>query len=711
MLTTYITDGIQTRFTFNWPYLDRSNIIVMRGEVVAPFSFIDDHTVQVRTIFGEALPEGETLKILRVTPDLVSLIQYSDATMLTAEDLNRARLQCLFLIQERSGGLAGAVGTVIQNLTNEIETISGALDSIAYTTQLLTAGLQTLDELTGRIAEIGNGATALQQVINDTIAKYDAAIDALVVRVDNVESRQGAFQAAVTQQVATLAAQDLAFASRVDTVEAKIDAIDLGQGEDDGPADDSVIAASIISAAIAEAKSHYSQAKQITTLQAQYQGVNALVQVEATARAQADSALAQQITTLQTQIGDNLAQVIQEMKTTIDGVGSTVDGQGHQIANLNAQYTLKVAVQRSDGKQIFAGIGLSATSNGTINQSEIVMQADRLVFSQPGNPDAPLKPIFVAGNVDGSPTMVIPANVMGDRTYPGRLLVDGTIEGRSIKANQVTADHLTAGSVTARELAVSFGSNLLRNTEFTEQAGAIPAQWTLAFTSNLASRIEAVYDLPSFTLIGGHTLGIRQTSGTGNTDITSSASSWTSAYVPVIAGEKYEFSAFLGTQNCAADIQIVWFNSADGVVQRDGGWLVNAAQYGVAADNAWPGGAALALYKRVGGIATAPATAVRAAVAFRKADTSTAVGSSIMLVTHPMLAQTAAGATQLSPYSIGGLQTLVSPSGISTPSLSALSANIGLLRTATTGARTEIDSSQIRVYDSNGVMRVRMGVW
>jgi hypothetical protein len=44
-------------------------------------------------------------------------------------------------------------------------------------------------------------------------------------------------------------------------------------------------------------------------------------------------------------------------------------------------------------------------------------------------------------------------------------------------------------------------------------------------------------------------------------------------------------------------------------------------------------------------------------------------------------------------------------------SLSAITANIGLLRTATTGARLEIESNQIRVYESAGTMRVRMGVW
>ena len=44
-------------------------------------------------------------------------------------------------------------------------------------------------------------------------------------------------------------------------------------------------------------------------------------------------------------------------------------------------------------------------------------------------------------------------------------------------------------------------------------------------------------------------------------------------------------------------------------------------------------------------------------------------------------------------------------------SLSAITANIGLLRTATSGARTEISNNLIEVYDNNGRLRVRMGVW
>lgn len=53
----------------------------------------------------------------------------------------------------------------------------------------------------------------------------------------------------------------------------------------------------------------------------------------------------------------------------------------------------------------------------------------------------------------------------------------------------------------------------------------------------------------------------------------------------------------------------------------------------------------------------------------------------------------------------------VDASKIKVDSLSAICATIGTLRTATSGARTEIKDNLIEVYDANNVLRVRMGVW
>ncbi|WP_084398264.1 phage tail protein [Henriciella aquimarina] len=61
----------------------------------------------------------------------------------------------------------------------------------------------------------------------------------------------------------------------------------------------------------------------------------------------------------------------------------------------------------------------------------------------------------------------------------------------------------------------------------------------------------------------------------------------------------------------------------------------------------------------------------------------------------------------------GALATLneLGPAYLAVPSLAAITGTIGLLRTATSGARTEIEDNQIRVYDASGTLRVRMGVW
>lgn len=89
MLTTYTTDGSQTRYTFNWPYLDRSHIMVTRDGAPALFKFLGDYEVEVKTLFGAALPAGEVLKIFRVTPDLIGFAEFHDSANLTQQDLNR----------------------------------------------------------------------------------------------------------------------------------------------------------------------------------------------------------------------------------------------------------------------------------------------------------------------------------------------------------------------------------------------------------------------------------------------------------------------------------------------------------------------------------------------------------------------------------------------------------------------------------------------
>ncbi|UAK25868.1 fibronectin type III domain-containing protein [Sphingomonas nostoxanthinifaciens] len=54
---------------------------------------------------------------------------------------------------------------------------------------------------------------------------------------------------------------------------------------------------------------------------------------------------------------------------------------------------------------------------------------------------------------------------------------------------------------------------------------------------------------------------------------------------------------------------------------------------------------------------------------------------------------------------------IVTADKIGVGELSAITANIGLLRTATSGQRMELDGNNIRSYDGNNVLRFRAGVW
>ena len=77
------------------------------------------------------------------------------------------------------------------------------------------------------------------------------------------------------------------------------------------------------------------------------------------------------------------------------------------------------------------------------------------------------------------------------------------------------------------------------------------------------------------------------------------------------------------------------------------------------------------------------------------------------------------GTGSAAPFSVsGGVTTMnnamiknLGASNISVTNLSAISANIGILRTASTGARTEIRDNLILVYDAANKLRVRIGVW
>lgn len=110
-----------------------------------------------------------------------------------------------------------------------------------------------------------------------------------------------------------------------------------------------------------------------------------------------------------------------------------------KVGTVESNYSLKVQA-RADGKQAFAGIGLSATAgNGVPTQSEMIFMADKFVFV-PSQADVNFtpQPLLVMGLVDGQNTLIVPKSRYGDKLIESKMIVDGSIEARNLKLSDST---------------------------------------------------------------------------------------------------------------------------------------------------------------------------------------------------------------------------------------------------------------------------------
>lgn len=96
---------------------------------------------------------------------------------------------------------------------------------------------------------------------------------------------------------------------------------------------------------------------------------------------------------------------------------------------------------------------------------------------------------------------------------------------------------------------------------------------------------------------------------------------------------------------------------------------------------------------------------------------SAAIGTALIAnaaINSALIADLAVISAKIADLSVGTTKIAddaITAAKINVAQLDAVSAIVGLLRTASTGARLEIESNQIRVYDASNVLRVRMGVW
>lgn len=351
-------------------------------------------------------------------------------------------------------------------------------------------------------------------------------------------------------------------------------------------------------------------------------------------------------------------------------------------------------------------------------------------------------------------------NIEIRRKSGGELIVDGSITAAKILAGSIQTQHLVANVITADKLAVNAvtadkiaagavqaqhissglpGGNLIPNSAlaatFLDSSGLLQADGHTFGGAHILTNITCGLNLAgdAWRPVGLNALSLQQYGAVGAGDPAAYADIQGPAWC-VVAGQPYEFSFYSGAHRAAVTGYVVWCSTSGAVL---GYTMLNINS------GEMSGGQSLDGYKRLFVAVIAPAGAVTAQLNYRKLASVPGAVDSWLFAACPMGAPalSAAQATP-SPWVPTGLGTQISGGIIKTGTvtadrigvsqLSAISADLGsinagslninnrfvvsadgstTIRSATSGQRTELDNQQMRVYDSAGVMRVRLGIW
>lgn len=406
MRSQYTSNGSSKRFSINWPYLDRAHVFCTVDGTPWGFTWLSDSEVEL----AGALPSNKTVVIQRVTPLTDGLAQFQDGVKVTAADLNKARLQVLYALQEATAStstnkwteIAAALNASAQNLTE----IAQARSDVLAAKAVLDQGVTDLNNLNIGLSRVEASGQTTREMILQEIQDRKNGDDGIKYRLDTVELAQTNFGAQVSNEAYVRANADGALSARIDTVQSDLTAADTR------------LTSAVQSEALSRANADNALASAVENIRADITGpggaIQAAVSAEATARVNADNALSGRVSTAE------------------------------------SNYTLKTTA-RSDGKVAMAGIGLISTATGSTTQSEIIFQADQFRFVPGTNINGPLTSLMALGTVNGTNTLVLNSSTFGDQSIGARMIVDGVIEARHVKVNGLTADRIDTRGLLIRD--------------------------------------------------------------------------------------------------------------------------------------------------------------------------------------------------------------------------------------------------------------------
>lgn len=339
--------------------------------------------------------------------------------------------------------------------------------------------------------------------------------------------------------------------------------------------------------------------------------------------------------------------------------------QTTQVANDNAakmaaSYTLTVTA----GKRISA---IRAYADNTTSRLTFISSE---VFFAIGDVDT-AKPLMSLGMVNGTPSVGVNGNFYLDGAFKARMIDAEQIYGTHIVGREIEARHIKVGSLTADVINIGVGVNLVPNATLTERPGTQGAPNGWGTFENVLGAIFGTQFSDQYSIRGGVSGYIQQPNQNYNGFPFFERNAQTSCPAfPVIPGKRYEFHARLVAHRCNATvvIQFVDFNGT-------------AVASKAAEIKPLPSGNANTLvdYAKVGDFAVAPANAVMGIITIIKSSTLSGFADSYLFWTQPFIAEATNYQTVLSPYSPSGLGTKITPQGITTPNLSALSGDMGTL--------------------------------
>lgn len=762
---SYPGNGTTTRFTVTFPFIDRGHVFVTVQD--APVAYLWASETDIVTEVAPAT--GQTIRIFRVTPDTEGFAEITGASLLTKTDLNRLRRQLLYLIQERSANL-GDIAGAFNAVGNDLAYIGSTRAEIETALDTLTENLETLNTLQNTLTVLDETVDAAVVNIAAETARAISEESALAARVSVVEAAQSGFGAMVTTESIARANTDNSLLAQW-TVKASVQRGDgkpviAGIGLA-ATANNNTSSSEVILQADRLAFVPASNLEGTTEPLFAAGLVNGAPTFVFNASKQGDQTVPARVFVDGAVVSRAIATVaVTASKIHVHNRDSIYPDPGFRDAawwgwnsdNSFVPFDGGQAQPVERALRINGGMTVARDFASTWFPRERLPAKYLVRFHVFISTDA-TGWLGLAVHVPGvswyTPAPTTTNVIAEDSAYPAINLGTTAIpKGIWTTYEGVLPDHATSGTL-ADWLRLQFRTRALVQTGYCEVAwevtrmgdaslvvdGAVTAAKLTVGTGgknllqNSAPNLESptvhwATDMPVF----GASWDEWRPRGVGGIYGRNTATFAANAYigtiynshyfsgligdfrllVPCRPGQRLEFHAWLSAHRCRV-IPTVFFYNIDGNYVSEGPAAQAASNLAGTENNQNAQGRDGTA--RYGGFITAPAGAHTMMLGFGVRGVG--LSDTYAFISQAYLGEATPNQAEASPWSPGAPSTTVDGGMIKTASvqanrlavaeLSAITANVGLLRTASSGARMEIEANRLQVFDSSGNLRVRLG--